>query len=277
MASGCCRLSDPVYVGVRCRPRRHADRVAVARHERTACRGRRRKQSSLRGERAPAVLPRRRGCRSALQCGPTSSLGAGGLGVEGHQPGSVRRSIADYLGRGLTRVYSHRTGDQAARLGDREGVEKTITDVSRPYKNPASRQTASVSSSRLPVATSGFRTSHDQRFPSSTNADTLGDTDAVWTPDGRSVFFRTLAGIRQVNPDTGGAMKAIGPARLRAFRHPCHQTGRRWRTFSRPQIPAATSMRSRSRRAPTSCACEDVSVPRQRSFIRWSLVGLRDE
>jgi eukaryotic-like serine/threonine-protein kinase len=91
----------------------------------------------------------------------------------------------------------------------RQGVEQPITDVTRPYKNPR----LSPDGQRVLVEVAGgdlwIQDIKRSTFTKLTTADTLANTFAVWTPDAR-VLFRTLTGIRQVDPDSGGATKAIG-------------------------------------------------------------------
>ena len=95
----------------------------------------------------------------------------------------------------------------------RQGVEQPITDVTRPYKNPR----LSPDGQRVVVEVAGgdlwIQDIKRSTFTKLTTADTLGNTFAVWTPDARGVLFRTLTGIRQVDPDSG-AIKAIGPNTL---------------------------------------------------------------
>jgi hypothetical protein len=47
-------------------------------------------------------------------------------------------------------------------------------------------------------------------FTRLTSTDTLGNTFAVWTPDSRRVVFRTLTGLRLMEPDGGATTCAAG-------------------------------------------------------------------
>ena len=215
VANGRCRLRNPVYVCVGCRPHGHQiESVSLVTKERRVVIGRG-EQSSLHGERAPAVLPRRRRARGALRCRPTSSHGTGSRGAEGHQPGSVRRSIADHLGCRLARLHSRRTGDETARLGVTAG--RRAADHRRhptlQESPPLARRAAyRRRGGRWRPLDSGHQTidvyqAHDVLTPWATRF-------AVWTPDGRGVLFRTLTGIRQVDPDSGAAIQVLGSTTL---------------------------------------------------------------
>jgi Tol biopolymer transport system component len=91
----------------------------------------------------------------------------------------------------------------------RQGVEQPITDVMRPYKNPR----LSPDGRRIVVeAADGDLWIQDvsrSTFTRLTTSDSLGNTFAVWTPDARGVLFRSLTGIRRVDPDSGGTTQVI--------------------------------------------------------------------
>jgi serine/threonine protein kinase/Tol biopolymer transport system component len=96
----------------------------------------------------------------------------------------------------------------------RQGIEEPITDVARPYKNPR----LSPDGQRIVVEVSGGDLwIHDVRragFINLTTGVSLGNTFAVWTPDGRNVLFRTLTGIRKVDADGGSDTQVLGTTTL---------------------------------------------------------------
>jgi eukaryotic-like serine/threonine-protein kinase len=91
----------------------------------------------------------------------------------------------------------------------RQGVEQPITDVMRPYKNPR----LSPDGGRIVVEAAGgdlwIQDVTRSTFTRLTTTDILGNTFAVWTPDGHGVLFRSLTGIRRVDPDSGGTTQII--------------------------------------------------------------------
>jgi serine/threonine protein kinase/Tol biopolymer transport system component len=91
----------------------------------------------------------------------------------------------------------------------RQGVEQPITDARRPYKNPR----LAPDGRRIVVEVAGgdlwIQDVDRATFTRLTTGDTMGNTFAVWTPDGHGVLFRNLTGIRRVDPDNGGAKDLI--------------------------------------------------------------------
>jgi WD40 repeat protein len=91
----------------------------------------------------------------------------------------------------------------------RQGVEQPISDTTRPYKNPR----LSPDGRRIVVEVAGgdlwIQDVERTTFTRLTTGDTMGNTFAVWTPDGHGVLFRNLTGIRRVDPDNGGAKDLI--------------------------------------------------------------------
>jgi Tol biopolymer transport system component len=90
----------------------------------------------------------------------------------------------------------------------RQGVEQRITDVTRRYRNPR----LSPDGQRIMVEVTGELWIQDiarSTFTLLTKGDTLGNSFAVWTPDGQEVLFRTLTGIRRLNAGGGEASQAI--------------------------------------------------------------------
>ena len=96
----------------------------------------------------------------------------------------------------------------------RQGIEQPITDVTRPYKIPR----LSPNGQRIVVEVTGADLwVHDVRrstFNNLTTGGSLGNTFAAWTPDGRGVLFRTLTGIRQVDPDSGNVTQVLSTTTL---------------------------------------------------------------
>jgi serine/threonine protein kinase/Tol biopolymer transport system component len=91
----------------------------------------------------------------------------------------------------------------------RQGVEQPITDISRPYLNPrlapdAHRIVVEVAGGYLWIQDTARAT-----FTRLTSGETVGNTFAVWTPDARRIVFRTLTGLRWIDPDGGGGSQAI--------------------------------------------------------------------
>ena len=91
----------------------------------------------------------------------------------------------------------------------RQGVEQPITDISRPYQNPrlapdAHRIVVEVAGGDLWIQDAARAT-----FTRLTSGETVGNTFAVWTPDARRIVFRTLTGLRWIDPDGGGGSQAI--------------------------------------------------------------------
>jgi Tol biopolymer transport system component len=91
----------------------------------------------------------------------------------------------------------------------RQGVEQPITDISRPYQNPRLAPDAH----RIVVEVAGgdlwMQDATRATFTRLTSGETVGNTFAVWTPDARRIVFRTLTGLRWIDPDGGGGSKAI--------------------------------------------------------------------
>jgi serine/threonine-protein kinase len=90
----------------------------------------------------------------------------------------------------------------------RQGVEQPITDVTRRYRNPR----LSPDGQRIMVEVTGKLWIQDitrSTFTLLTKGDTLGNSFAVWTPNGQEVLFRTLTGIRRVNAGGSEASQVI--------------------------------------------------------------------
>jgi serine/threonine-protein kinase len=86
----------------------------------------------------------------------------------------------------------------------RQGVEQPITDVARRYRNPR----LSPDGQRIMVEVTGQLWIQDitrSTFTLLTKGGTLGNSFAVWTPDGKEVLFRTLTGIRRLNAGNGAS------------------------------------------------------------------------
>jgi Tol biopolymer transport system component len=91
----------------------------------------------------------------------------------------------------------------------RQGVEQPITDISRPYQNPrlasdAHRIVVEVAGGDLWIQDTARAT-----FTRVTSGETAGNTFAVWTPDARRIVFRTMTGLRWIDPDSGAGSQAI--------------------------------------------------------------------
>jgi hypothetical protein len=91
----------------------------------------------------------------------------------------------------------------------RQGVEQPISDVSRPYQNPRLAPDAQ----RIVVEVAGgdlwIQDVKRATFTRLTSGETVGNTFAVWAPDARRMVFRTLTGIRWIDPDGGDGSQAI--------------------------------------------------------------------
>jgi Tol biopolymer transport system component len=86
----------------------------------------------------------------------------------------------------------------------RSGLEQSISDAVRAYQNPR----LSPDGQRIVVeVTGGELWMHDVArgtFTVLTSGTTLGNTFAVWTPDGKHVAFRTINGFHVVSTDGSG-------------------------------------------------------------------------
>jgi eukaryotic-like serine/threonine-protein kinase len=89
----------------------------------------------------------------------------------------------------------------------RQGVEQSISDISRPYQNPR----LAPDGHRIVVEVAGgdlwIQDTERAMFTRLTSGETVGNTFAVWT-QGR-IVFRTLTGLRWIDPDGGGGSHAI--------------------------------------------------------------------
>ncbi len=92
----------------------------------------------------------------------------------------------------------------------REGVEQPITDISRPYQNPR----LALDGHRIVVEVGGgdlwIQDTARATFTRLTSGDTVGNTFPVWTPSVRRIAFRTLTGLRWIDPDGGGSQAISG-------------------------------------------------------------------
>ncbi len=102
------------------------------------------------------------------------------------------------------------TGNATKRLVwvSRQGVEQPISDIPRPYQNPrlapdAHRIVVEVAGGELWIQDVTRAT-----FTPLTSGETVGNTFAVWA-DAHRIVFRTLTGIRWIDPDGGGGPQAI--------------------------------------------------------------------
>ena len=91
----------------------------------------------------------------------------------------------------------------------RQGVEQPITDIGRPYQNPR----LAPDGHRIVVEVAGgnlwIQDATRATFTRLTSGDTVGNTFAVWTPDAHRIVFKTLTGLRWIDPDGGGGSQAI--------------------------------------------------------------------
>jgi eukaryotic-like serine/threonine-protein kinase len=91
----------------------------------------------------------------------------------------------------------------------REGVEQPITTVNRPYQNPR----LAPDGKRIVVEVAGgdlwMQDTTRATITRLTAAETIGNTFAAWTPDAHRVVFRTLTGLRWIDPDGGGGSQPI--------------------------------------------------------------------
>lgn len=107
-------------------------------------------------------------------------------------------------------VLAYVSGDATRRLVwvSRQGVEEPIIDTPRPYRNPR----LAPDERRIIVEVAGgdlwIQDVERATFTRLTSDDTVGNTFPVWTPD-RHVVFRTVTGLRLIDPDGGGHAQAI--------------------------------------------------------------------
>ena len=88
-------------------------------------------------------------------------------------------------------------------------AQASSTEQSRPYQNPQ----LAPDSSRVVVEISGgdlwIQDAVRKTFTKLTSGETIGNTFAVWHPNGRQVVYRTLTGMRWIDPSVGGATRKI--------------------------------------------------------------------
>ena len=91
----------------------------------------------------------------------------------------------------------------------RQGLEQPLSDTPRPYQNPR----LSPDGHRLTVEVAGGDLwMHDTAratFARLTSGATLGNTFAVWSPDGRQLAFRSLSGMQVLDLEGGGLSRTI--------------------------------------------------------------------
>jgi serine/threonine-protein kinase len=91
----------------------------------------------------------------------------------------------------------------------RTGAEEPLDGVARPYQMPR----LSPDGHRVVVEVAGGDLwMHDtarKTFTRLTSRDAVGNTFPVWTPDSHRVVFRTLTGLRWIDPDGDGASHPI--------------------------------------------------------------------
>jgi Tol biopolymer transport system component len=91
----------------------------------------------------------------------------------------------------------------------RQGLEEPITNIPRPYGNPR----LAPDGHHIVVEVAGgdlwIQDASRPTFTRLTTGETIGNTFAVWTPDGQHAIFRTVTGLWSVNTNGSGGLHHI--------------------------------------------------------------------
>jgi serine/threonine-protein kinase len=133
------------------------------------------------------------------------------------QPASVLENIAlDQLGMPMVAVseagvmaYVPNSATKRLVWVSGQGLEEPITNIPRPYQNPR----LAPDGHRIVVEVAGgdlwIQDASRSTFTRMTTSETVGNTFAVWTPNGQHAIFRTVTGLWSVNTDGSGGLHHI--------------------------------------------------------------------